>query len=398
MNAKNNGTFSHQNENQRFAARIAELDHSAAGPTLFRSLAENLPGFVLCYDRQLRIEYASPQAQEFGSVSVSGFPGKTNREAGIPEQLCVLWDAAIQEVFRSGQPQELDFEFPAGTAVRYFRLKLVPEIGPEAETDSCLAIAAETTAARESLRLRNELSERWRAEEAIRESEERFWSMAAACPSLVWVTNAEGQNTIVNRRFRECFGAGYEQVEGDAWQRLLHPEDAAEYIGTFMRAVRDRSAYRAEGRVRRVDGEWRWIETFAEPRFSASGEFLGHVGITMDVTERKQAEERLRASEERFRSLFENMQEGFAYCRMIREPGQPDDYVHLAVNQAFETLTGLKDAVGRKISEVIPGIQTANPELFEVYGRVASTGRPETFETWVPALDRWFSVSAYRPK
>ena len=93
------------------------------------------------------------------------------------------------------------------------------------------------------------------------------------------------------------------------------------------------------------------------------------------------------------------MVEGVAYCRMLfDEDGQPVDYINLDVNPAFEELTGLRDAVGRRITEVIPGIREANPELFEIYGRVTRTGVPEQFETYVAGLERWYSVRAFRPE
>ena len=77
---------------------------------------------------------------------------------------------------------------------------------------------------------------------------------------------------------------------------------------------------------------------------------------------------------------------------------RPDDFVYLDVNPAFETLTGLKNAVGKRVSELIPGIRETDRELLEVYGRVSLTGQPERLETYVAALSMWFSISVYSPK
>jgi PAS domain S-box-containing protein len=116
-----------------------------------------------------------------------------------------------------------------------------------------------------------------------------------------------------------------------------------------------------------------------------------------DRRARQAAEAALRASEERYRSLFENMLNGLAYCRMIFAEDRPRDFLYLAVNQAFETLTGLKNVAGRRVTEVIPGIRETDPELLEIYGRVARTGVPERFEAWVEALQNWFTIAVYSP-
>lgn len=120
--------------------------------------------------------------------------------------------------------------------------------------------------------------------------------------------------------------------------------------------------------------------------------------VQQELEERKQAEEARQASEERYRSLFENMQEGMAYCHMLFHAGQPQDFVYLEVNSSFERLTGLKNVVGKRVSEVIPGIRTSDPALFEMYGRVALTGKPEKCEIYVVALKMWFAISAYSPR
>jgi diguanylate cyclase (GGDEF)-like protein len=117
--------------------------------------------------------------------------------------------------------------------------------------------------------------------------------------------------------------------------------------------------------------------------------------LSEEIDERKTIEANLRISEKRYHSLFGNMLEGFAFCRLLYRNGQPDDIQYIEVNPAFESLTGLSDVIGKKVTEVVPGIKESNPEVFEIYGRVAAGGPPEKFEIFVPPLNLWFSVSAY---
>jgi PAS domain S-box-containing protein len=102
--------------------------------------------------------------------------------------------------------------------------------------------------------------------------------------------------------------------------------------------------------------------------------------------------------EARYRSMFERILNGIAHCRMeYDDRGHPVDFVYLAVNAAFERLTGLNDVVGKKVSEVIPGIMELSPELLETYNRVASTGNPEVFEFDFKSLAKWLTISVYSP-
>ena len=95
--------------------------------------------------------------------------------------------------------------------------------------------------------------------------------------------------------------------------------------------------------------------------------------------------------------ILENMLNGVAYCRMLFEDGVPQDFVYLYTNPAFHEQTGLGPVCGKRVSEVIPGIRAADPQLFDIYGRVAAGGGPEKFETFVESLQAWFAVQAYSP-
>jgi PAS domain S-box-containing protein len=105
------------------------------------------------------------------------------------------------------------------------------------------------------------------------------------------------------------------------------------------------------------------------------------------------------AFEARYRLLFDHLIGAYVVCKMFYDDaGNPVDYVHLEINRAFEQLIGLKDPVGKRASELMPGLRASNPEVFEIYGRVAKTGKPERFETYVAPLSRWFEISVYCPE
>ncbi|OPX64449.1 MASE3 domain-containing protein [Methanoregula sp. PtaB.Bin085] len=115
--------------------------------------------------------------------------------------------------------------------------------------------------------------------------------------------------------------------------------------------------------------------------------------------ELRMSERQVRDEEEKYRKLFDNMMEGFAYCRMIYDAdGRPADWEYLEVNKAFGRLTGLSNIRGRRALDAIPGIREMNPELFDIYGRVASTGNAETFEIDFKPLKMWLRVSVFCPE
>jgi PAS domain S-box-containing protein len=239
-----------------------------------------------------------------------------------------------------------------------------------------------------------DITERRRAQEALRESEERFRLIADSCPAMMWVTDARGGSQFVNRAYREFCGITAEQVEGDNWQSMLHPDDAPRYVAEFQRAVREHALFRTETRVRRADGEWRLIGCHAQPRFSPGGEFLGHIAVSADITERKQAEQALRSSEEKFRQLAENIREVFWMMA-------PQAEELLYVSPAYEQVWGRScDSLYRSPASWIEAIHPGDREQFrsllarqlqgEAVDSVYRIRTPDGQEKWI--RDRAFPV------
>ena len=132
----------------------------------------------------------------------------------------------------------------------------------------------------------------------LRESEARFRNMADNAPVMIWVTDVEGQCTYLNHQWYEFTGTQPEQGLGRGWLDCVHPEDLAATASAFQSAYAERTACRLEYRLRRADGEYRWAIDTAAPRFSG-GEFLGHIGSVVDVTELKHIEAQLRDADRR---------------------------------------------------------------------------------------------------
>jgi PAS domain S-box-containing protein len=116
--------------------------------------------------------------------------------------------------------------------------------------------------------------------------------------------------------------------------------------------------------------------------------------LTWAVVERARAQAAMRESQEKYRTLFSTMEEGFCILQMIFDEEQkPIDYRYIEINPAFEQQTGMKDAIGRTIRELVPDIE---PFWFDIYGKVALTGEPTRFVDYAKSMGRWFDVCAFR--
>jgi PAS domain S-box-containing protein len=140
-------------------------------------------------------------------------------------------------------------------------------------------------------------------EEQLRESEERFRSLCAASPMGIFCNDAFGNCIYTNARWIEDYGITFEDSLRDGWIRALHPDDRERTLDEWKRHAGAGEGFISEYRVLKPDGAIRWMRVRTRPIVTTDGHLNGHVGITEDVTEHKQMEEQLRASEIRFRTL-----------------------------------------------------------------------------------------------
>ncbi|MFZ2956661.1 MAG: PAS domain S-box protein [Candidatus Ozemobacteraceae bacterium] len=210
-----------------------------------------------------------------------------------------------------------------------------------------------------------------------------------------------GRICKVNRAGAEFLGQDRENLLGHDFTEFLNEDDRpafrAQLDKTFTGKIREKTEWQIhpknQPQHQLLNKVWLRIEMITFP------EIFECQAVAVDITGRKNAEEerdKLKESERTYRSLFDNIMNAVAHCRLIFEEGTPVDYEYLAVNPSFEKVTGLRDVVGRKVSEVIPGYCRDNPDSLQVFGKVAQTGEPAQWEHYLASLDRWFFFSIYR--
>ncbi|MFH1646705.1 MAG: MEDS domain-containing protein, partial [Chloroflexota bacterium] len=203
------------------------------------------------------------------------------------------------------------------------------------------------------------IAEHRQAEEALRESEEKFSKAFRFSPAIVAITKLKtGEFLEFNDSFVRFSGYTRKELIGNSGIGLdfwLNADDRSKVVGMIKEKGK---VHNEEFKFRTKSGEIRTLLISVEPINFIGEECL--IFVSMDVSERKRAEEEIKESENKYRSLFEGMLNGFAYCKiLVDENNNPVDFIYLEVNDAFERLTGLKrkDVVGKKVTEAIPDIK-----------------------------------------
>ena len=239
-----------------------------------------------------------------------------------------------------------------------------------------------------------DITDRKKSEISIIQAKEFYENLIdnSNAPLIIWDTKLN--ITRFNQAFELITGLTESEMIGKPIHLIFPSSNNEKQIGQILNRNHNESI---EVEITHTDKTIKTLLWTTSQLFDTDGKTLiSTIGQGLDITERKKKEFELNQSEQLYRTLFENMLNGFAHCRLIFENGKPVDYIYLTVNKAFETHTGLKNVVGKKISEAIPGIHEKDPKVLETFSRVVITGEPDISELYVSTLKAWFIVSSYK--
>ena len=233
-----------------------------------------------------------------------------------------------------------------------------------------------------------------RSEQSLRDRELRYRTLVEATKAITWSCPPSGLHSEPQPAWMAFTGQSAEEMLGAGWTKMVHPDDLADAAERWTEAVVRGESFTNEHRIRRYDGQWRWMHVQVAPIRDSAGRIAEWIGMNLDITERKRAEEALARSEAKYRSLFQSIDEGFCIIEMIfDERDKPVDYRFLEVNPAFERHTGLVNACGKTIRELVPGHEQ---HWFDMFGRVALTGEATRYQNRAAQLHRWYDGYAWR--
>ncbi len=251
--------------------------------------------------------------------------------------------------------------------------------------------------------LGRDITERKVAEHKLKESEMKYRNILENLMEGYYETDLIGNLVYANVEYCKIMGYSKEEVIGKNY-RLLYDTKSSEVLFNMFNQVYKTGIPRPPTGLAKVITKKKkliYFEGSIDLLYDSKGNKVGFYGLVRNITKRKIAEQKLKKSEEKYRSLFENMNTGFALHEVIVDDNnKPADYRYIEVNPAFERFTGMKkeDLIGKTVTEAIPGTENDPADWIGKFGNVGLTGIPITVEDYSEAFDRWYKVSGYSPK
>jgi PAS domain S-box-containing protein len=245
-------------------------------------------------------------------------------------------------------------------------------------------------------------AERARAEALLRESEGRRrqdaervqWALAAGAILGTWYWDLSTNRIQLDEPLATALGLDTQSLDFPAFIALVHPDDAAGTTLAVRKAIERGGLYMHQYRLRRADGQYYWVEASGRFNTTDDGAPVSFPGVLIDIEERRQTEQRIAASEAKYRTLFEQIDEGFSVVELLDgERGPLSDYRHIEANPAFSANTGLPEVVGKRLRELYP---EGADDWMDTIRQVWLTGESVRLERELTAAGRCLEVAAFR--
>jgi two-component system cell cycle sensor histidine kinase/response regulator CckA len=270
-------------ETARLAQELAEvrrqLDDLQPEHRLYRKLFENSLGLMCIHDMQGTLLMVNPAAAASLGYRAGDGVGHSMRMFLAPP-VQHMYDEYLDRIRRHGSDSGL--------------MRLRARDGSERIWLYRNALFQDPGAPPRVLGHAQDITDRVRAEEALRESERRFRTMADTAPVMIWISDTDGKCVFVNRSWLDFTGRALEQELGDGWAERFHPDDSAQCVAAYLEVLAKRESFRTECRMRRADGEYRWVLETGAARLDEHWRFAGYVGSCLDITEARENQEALR--------------------------------------------------------------------------------------------------------
>ncbi len=272
----------------------------------FRDLADTTPALMWTTDAEGHVAFVNEGWLRFTGRTLAEELGETFALSAHPDDrpgLLASWRRAF------GRREELRHEYRLRRHDDEFRWVLEVGVPRFADGDFVGYVGTAT-----------DIHERKTMEDALRASEEGFRELADQAPVMIWTTDREGMVTFVNESWLRYTGTTLEQELGASWELGVHPEDLPVFLTTWDEALAGRRPWEHEYRLRRRDGEYRWVVDRGVPRYER-GDYAGYVGTAVDIHERKLLEARLREVAQREHEVAETLQRSLLPERLPRLDG-----------------------------------------------------------------------------
>ncbi len=348
----------------------------------FHTTIENLPFDFFMIDNDGKYVMQNATCKEHWGDII----GKRPEDVANDDNTLALWKSNNSRAF-SGEivTGEVEFEIKGNKSYFY---NIISPVYIDNKIQGILGVNIEITG-------------RKTAEQNIRESEEKYRHLYEKSPNAILLFNIKGEIIDCNLTSEKLSGfKRSELIRKNFKETSFIPKKYIPFVlEDFKVLLKGKIVEPREIQLYTKEGTLAWI-SYQALMFNYENEKIIQV-IIQNITERKDAEEKLKESEEKYRSLFENMNAGFAYHEVIVDDNnKPIDYKYHEVNPAFEKLTGLKkeDLIGKTVTEAIPGTENDPADWIGKFGNVGLTGIPLIVEDYSEAINKWFKVSGYSPK